>query len=58
MIHPDLLEYQSNGPQACNFVKEETLLQVLSCEFLEIFKNIFFTEHFWAIISGSSLSFL
>ena len=33
------------GLQACNFIKKETLAQVLSCEFCEIFKNTFFTEH-------------
>ena len=27
--------------QACNFIKKETLAQVLSCEFCEISKNIF-----------------
>ena len=27
------------------FIKEET--QVFSCEFCEIFKNTFFTEHLW-----------
>ena len=26
---------------ACNFVKKETLAQVCSCEFCEIFKNTF-----------------
>ena len=26
----------------CNFIKKQTLAQVLSCEFCEIFKNIFF----------------
>ena len=31
--------------QACNFIKKESLVQVLSCEFCEISKNIFFTEH-------------
>ena len=31
--------------KACNFIKEETLAQVLSCEFCEISKNIFFTEN-------------
>ena len=31
-------------PQACNFIKKETLAQVFSCEFCEIFKNTFFTE--------------
>ena len=28
--------------EACNFIKKETLAQVLSCEFCEIFKNTFF----------------
>ena len=32
-------------PQAYNFIKKETLAQVFFCEFCEIFKNIFFTEH-------------
>ena len=31
--------------QAWNFIKKETLAQVFSCEFYEIFKSIFFTEH-------------
>ena len=29
-------------PQACNFIKKETLVQVFSCEFYEISKNTFF----------------
>ena len=29
-------------PQACNFIKKETLAQVFSCEFFEISKNTFF----------------
>ena len=33
-------------PQACNFIKKETLTQVLSCEFCEISNSTFFTEHF------------
>ena len=33
--------------EACNFIKKETLAQVFSCEFCEISKNIFFTEHLW-----------
>ena len=28
--------------QACNFLKKETLAQVLSCEFWDISKNTFF----------------
>ena len=30
-----------NTPEACNFIKKETLAQVLSCEFCKIFKNTF-----------------
>ena len=37
--------------QACNFIKKETLAQVISCEFCEISKNTFFTEHFWTTAS-------
>ena len=39
------------GLQACNFIKKETLAQVLSCEFCEIFKNTFYTEHLWTTAS-------
>ena len=38
-------------PEACNFIKKETLAQVLSCEFSEISKNTFFTEHLWVSAS-------
>ena len=38
---------------ACNFIKKETLAQVFCCEFREISKNIFFTEHVWATASYS-----
>ena len=31
--------------RACNFIKKETLTQVFSCEFCEIFKKTIFTEH-------------
>ena len=36
------------GKQLCqrlNFIKKESLAQVFSCEFCEISKNTFFTEH-------------
>ena len=36
---------------ACNFTKKETLAQVSSCEFCDISKNTFFTEHFWTAAS-------
>ena len=29
-------------PQACNFIKKETLAQAFSCEFRKIYKNTFF----------------
>ena len=31
-------------PEACNFIKKETLAQVFSCEFCKISKNTFSTE--------------
>ena len=37
---------------ACNFIKKETPAQVFSCEFCEITKNTFFTEHLLATISA------
>ena len=33
------------------FLKKETLAQVFSCEFYEISKNTFFTEHLWTTSS-------
>ena len=30
---------------ACNFIKKEAVAQVFSCEFCEISKSAFFTEH-------------
>ena len=30
---------------ACNFTKKETIAQVFFCDFCEIFKNTFFTDH-------------
>ena len=38
--------------KACNFIKKETLAEVFSCEFCEISKNTFFTEHLWTTASG------
>ena len=41
------------GKHLCQslFFKKETLSQVLSCEFCEISKNIFSTEHLWMTAS-------
>ena len=38
-----------------NFIKKETLAHVFSCEFCEISKNTFFTEHLWTTVSGKNL---
>ena len=40
---------------ACNFIKKETLGQVFSCEFCEISRNIFFTEHLWWLLLQRSI---
>ena len=40
--------------QACNFIKKQTLAQVLSCELCEISKNTFFKEHLrWLLLLWS-----
>ena len=39
-------------PEACNFIKKETLAHVFSCEICEISKNTFFTEHLCGTTSG------
>ena len=41
--------------QACNFIKKETLAQVFFCDFCEISKSNFFTEHLWTTASISPL---
>ena len=42
--------YSSSQLQDCNFIKKETLAHVFSCEFCEISKNSFFTEHLWWLL--------
>ena len=39
------------GFRFLQFIKKETLAQVSSCKFCEIFKNAFFTEHLWTTVS-------
>ena len=41
--------------QSLNFIKKESLAQVFSCEFYEISKNTFFTEHLRTTASVFSL---
>ena len=38
------------------FIKKEALAQVLSCEFCEISKNTFSTEHLWTTASAAHLN--
>ena len=38
--------------RAYNFIKIETLAEVFSCDFWEIFKKIFFKEHLRQTDSG------
>ena len=44
-----LIKLQASALSA--FIKKESLTQVFSCEFCEISKNTFFTEHFRATAS-------
>ena len=37
--------------ETCIFIKKETVTQVFSCEFCEIFKNIFSIEHLRTTVS-------
>ena len=39
-----------NKVEACDFIKKETLAQVFSCEFCEIFKKTFFMENLWWLL--------
>ena len=41
-----------NWPQACNFIKKETLAQVFSCEFCDISKNTFYYRTRLVAVSG------
>ena len=43
-------------PETCNFIKKKTLAQLFFCEFCEIFKKTFFTEHLWVNDSGMAAS--
>ena len=46
-----IVERKYRGNAACNFIKKETLAQVFSCEYCEVSKNTFFTEHLWTTAS-------
>ena len=49
-----LIKLQAEA-EACNFINKETLAQVFSCEFCDIWKNTFFIEHLWATASEEHL---
>ena len=36
--------------KACNFIKKETLAQLFSFKYCEIFKSSFFIEHLWWLL--------
>ena len=38
-------------PQACGFIKKETLVQLFPSKFCTFSKNTFFTEYLWASAS-------
>ena len=42
----------NHRPEACNFIKKETLAQVFSCEFCEIYKNTFYYRTSLVAASG------
>ena len=46
---------QNSQEKACNFIKKEALAQVLCCEFCEISKNSFSTEHLRMTASAQQL---
>ena len=43
--------------EACNFIKKETLAQVFSCEFCEIYKNTFYYRTLLVAASGVLINF-
>ena len=44
-------------PEACKFIKKETLAQVFSCEFCEIYKNTFYYTTALMAASGVLINF-
>ena len=42
------------SPMACHFIKKEILIQVFSCEFCEILRTRFLTEHLRWLLLGVS----
>ena len=40
-------KFTGKNTESCNFIKKEILKQLFSCKLCKIFKNSFFTGHFW-----------
>ena len=51
MVFLKILQSLQENICARDFIKKETLAQALSCEFCEIFKNIFSIEYLWTTAS-------
>ena len=49
---PEALFDKVPGLRPATLLKKETLAQVFSCEYCEISKNTFFTEHLWMAASN------
>ena len=57
VLYEKCARVSSCRPEACNFIKKETLAQVVSCEFCEISKNTFVTQHLWKTASDYGTTF-
>ena len=44
-------------PSDWNYIKKETVAQVISCEFWAMFKKTFFTKHLWATATARIFKF-
>ena len=51
------LTLANHWPVACNFIKKETLAQVFSCEFCEIYNNTFYYRTPLVAASGVLIKF-
>ena len=50
--------FVNHRPEACIFIKKETLAQVFSCEFCEIYKNNFYYRTPLLAASGVLINFV
>ena len=45
LLFPEAATRGVQWPEACDFIKKETLAQVFPCKFCKVFKSTIFTEH-------------